>query len=54
MIYGLLNGCYIIGRIKSDRVIYLLDIKIEISKFSKHINNNEITFVTAGDNIYYV
>lgn len=54
LLHGLVNGCHSIGRIKSNRIIYPSGIKINVSKFSKYINANETSLVTASNNKYYV
>lgn len=54
LLHGLINGCYTIGRIKSNRVIYPAGIKTNVKKFSSYIRTNETSLVTASNNKYYV
>ena len=54
LLHGLITGCYTIGRIKSNRVIYPAGIKTNVKKFSSYIRTNETSLVTASNNKYYV
>lgn len=54
LLYGLINGCHTIGRIKSNRGIYPAGIKTNVKKFFLYIRPNETSLVIANNNRYYV
>ena len=54
MLHTLNRGYHTIGRIKSNRVVYLSGIKTSAKKFSTFISKGKASPVTVGDETYHV